>query len=823
MCVEEPSNFEHVDIDEPQVTSEDPNERKLARKLRIERRWTVIRRTIEPDVEVLSHRSPVQVQVAKSADILEKFLQEADEYVSNVRVANDAREVDRRETEGIGREKVIAQLEAEAEAAKQMFEEIAIKWSVIQKYNDPLHINEDVVNQKEKCDALVKQKDGIIAMLREELKNSEKKFTKDQKKQTEDIHILTQRIEKQITFMRSAYQNEFELIEEVIAAERQNFIDSHNRKWEELYKKRQQEEIKNSDKKFEQLEHFNKNMNRLRIDFQEKFRETKIKLENNIENLQRELERIKALALLNSEKLDYNYQILKKREDENIIIKSQQKRRMNKLQDVINDLRKKITDHETTTNNRLKKFSDDIKKLHKNILEVEAKADHFAKVNDDNFHQIWEMNRANCQKILTKILSTDKILHEQQMGMVWVQPQQNLIQKTALPSYKDALNVLDSLAPTASNKPSISTLSDMGQKSRKHTSADFEENKTKTPHQLDLNPQYRKLLKYILTLVSEKSGFLTENRLKSLIKMYEDDQKTLVRLDSVFGALGIQRDGDIDLLVKYFLPYCYCPVCAGQDNAQDSAMSRYASQVSHLSSAFSRIGNDEDFIEIVELNQAFSAIQQPYHVIEEVVMDLVTSDMYMEDKEINQDSLDGPEKLCAVVVSDQYSPDVKDKKQTKKKTFIMEDKVLCQYNHPLVLNSIYILVALKDFVIAYYKQNEGFPTTRARLERKRHTISRLLNINDIKMFWEKYKTVFNEDRIRVWDALLEGLKHYHEILKERKNMCEEVVELRKQNNDLKKLLANYIDHGEFMSSPCTLDKGHRLIASPPIFSDAKRK
>lgn len=103
---------------------------------------------------------------------------------------------------------------------------------------------------------------------------------------------------------------------------------------------------------------------------QEYYRETKIKIENDIEELQQELEKIKALALLNSEKLDYNYQILKKREDENIIIKSQQKRRMNKLQDVINDLRAQISNYETTTSHQIKKFSDNIKKLHKSIVDV---------------------------------------------------------------------------------------------------------------------------------------------------------------------------------------------------------------------------------------------------------------------------------------------------------------------------------------------------------------------------------------------------------------------------------------------------------------------
>ncbi|XP_023016103.1 dynein regulatory complex protein 1 [Leptinotarsa decemlineata] len=812
---DDPSTYENLQPDEPQLTSDDANERKLARKLRIERRWNVIRKSCMEESESLheGNKTAVQLQVQKSAEILEKFLEEAEEYVTNVRVANDSREVDRREVEGIGREKIIAQLEAEAAAAHQAFEEIAVKWSVIQKYNDPLHINEDIANQKEKCEFLIKQKDEIIAMLREELKNAEIKFTKDQKKQSEDINILAQRIEKQITFMRKAYQNEFELIEQVILSERQNFIDLNNKKWEELHKKRDQQEIENSNKKFGQLEEFNKNMYRLRVDFQEKFRETKIKLENDIENLQKELERIKALALLNSEKLDYNYQILKKREDENLIIKSQQKRRINKLQDVKNDLRKKITDYETTAKNHVKKLSDDIKKLHKSILEVEAKADHFAKVNDEKFHQVWEMNKNKCQAILTRILATDKILYEQQMGIEWLSPPHSIINKTTLSSFKDALNVV-SKTSAMSNKSSVDH-----KMSKRLEHSDSETKKVQQkPEQLDANPIYRRLLKYILTLVSDKSGFLTEKRLKMLLKFYEDDQKTLVRLDNVLMSLDIRRPEDIDMLVKYFIPYCFCSVCNNKDLGTESTLSRYNSQLSHFS-VISRNENQSN-VEIIELEEAFSAIQQPDNVIEEVVMDLVSSEIYSEGLHLEQESLDN---VCGGIVLDQFYSDLKEKRFTKKKMITSDDKVLCQYNHPLVISSVFILMALRDFVTAYYTHRKAIPTTRERLEKKRNTISRLLTDADIRLYWDKYKTVYNEERIRVWEALLEGLKNYHEILKDRKTLSEEVVVLRRQNVDLKRLLANYIDHGEFMNPPCAMERNEHLHTLPPPYTNFKGK
>lgn len=119
--------------------------------------------------------------------------------VTNVRVANDEREVDRREKEGVGRENIIKALEEEAKDAYEMFNSISGKWADIMKYKDPLFINNEILAQKDKCDELIKQKDEVIAMLRNEIRTAEIKFSKDQRKQVEDIETLTNRIEKQVS------------------------------------------------------------------------------------------------------------------------------------------------------------------------------------------------------------------------------------------------------------------------------------------------------------------------------------------------------------------------------------------------------------------------------------------------------------------------------------------------------------------------------------------------------------------------------------------------------------------------------------------------
>lgn len=157
----------------------------------------------EGEEEEEERKNLIHQQMQKSAELLEKLFLEGEEQITNVRVANDAREVDRREDEGMLQEKILEKLEEEATSAKLMFDEIADKWAAVLKYNDPLHINDEIASQREKCEELMRQKDGIIAMLKDELKQAEIKFSKDQRKQNEDISTLASRIEKQVILSRN--------------------------------------------------------------------------------------------------------------------------------------------------------------------------------------------------------------------------------------------------------------------------------------------------------------------------------------------------------------------------------------------------------------------------------------------------------------------------------------------------------------------------------------------------------------------------------------------------------------------------------------------
>lgn len=80
----------------------------------------------------------------------------------------------------------------------------------------------------------------------------------------------------------------------------------------------------------------------LRASHAEEYNSLKIKLESEVQMLEQNIQNAKATFQLNLEKLEYNFQVLKKRDEENTITKSQQKRKITRMQDNLNNLKLKL-------------------------------------------------------------------------------------------------------------------------------------------------------------------------------------------------------------------------------------------------------------------------------------------------------------------------------------------------------------------------------------------------------------------------------------------------------------------------------------------------
>ncbi|CAB0027858.1 unnamed protein product [Trichogramma brassicae] len=152
------------------------------------------------------------------------------------------------------------------------------------------------------------------------------------------------------------------------------------------------------------LDDYELEMERLMQEHDEEYRAQKIELEKECQDLQQQLERTKALCLLNAEKLSYNYTVLKSREEENSVVASLQKRKINKLQALLTNLKKNYADFEESTKLEIERLSSQILRAHKSIAELEDKSVHFTRVNEKQYLDIWDMNTHTANELLKKVL-----------------------------------------------------------------------------------------------------------------------------------------------------------------------------------------------------------------------------------------------------------------------------------------------------------------------------------------------------------------------------------------------------------------------------------
>ncbi|XP_008212645.1 dynein regulatory complex protein 1 [Nasonia vitripennis] len=745
-----------TEIEEPSVLSTDPNERKLARRLRIQRRVEALQKLeAETTADAGDHSVEeclTEKRIVASAELLEKLIAEGNEVISNVRVANDAREIERRREASKIREKLLKRLEESADECKKRYDLINERWPLILESNDPLDINSEMESQKEKCDEVLAKKDKVIAELKEELRKADDKYSDDQRKQKDDIKLLIERIENQMSTMENVYGRELELIEKTLKTERESLVNSFQKKWDNLYKQQEDEDVAGDKKRNEIMKEYEEEMERVMTEHDEEFRAQKIQLENECQDLQQQVEKMKALCLLNSEKLTYNYTVLKSREEENTIVKNQQKRKINKLQGLINNLKKNYSELEENTKLEIDKLSGQIVKAHTSITELEEKSIHFTRVNEKQYLDIWDMKSKNANELVKKILTADKIIHERTLGILWDSPQTNLPKKEDLPSYCAAMDLIKKRKQEEAQRLNIFQY----------------EKKEKSALETKLE---REVLSNILKQISQCSGYLIEDKLQEMISSRNEEEKTIIRLDNVFQALSISTPEEISMLLDFFLPYSYCPVCSAKEDSisSDSFNSSFSSKSSSCAEICDGC-NDENVKKLVDA------------VKEEVG---VFPDRNVESRIERFSSND-------TVASESLSDEVNESEFDDEKATKGYQKYTCDKGHVLEIQAAHVSKAMREIVTkCSVIEEKEMISFEERLNEKKYTISRNLAAEDVQNYWSNYRKIFGTQKQKLWDAILVGLSKYYEVLRERHSLCTEIDDLKLQNSELERLLASH--------------------------------
>lgn len=551
----------------PSVDSEDPEERILARRLRIQKRIEQLKREALGDdalfqKEVKEVLGKGKTQVEESRKRLKKLIGDGSELVTNVRIAGDARQAGCRIQEEESKRERMEKLEAEAKASAEKFEEISKRWSAARMKEIPQDLHDMLKEQTGGCDAVVDEKNKLINLLQQELKQKDDEYVKDLKKQSEDVDLMIERMEEQIKNLTKSYRDELNQIGKASEDERDDMNKSDRKRWDNMMHQRAEKEKENMRLREQRVEEHEKQLDALRTQDAEEYNMVKIKLETDVQILEQQLQQMKATYQLNQEKLEYNFQVLKKRDEENTITKSQQKRKITRLQDILNNLRIKLTKQERGYKEENQALVDDYKRIAEQYKELHKKMKHFSMTDSKKFHDIWCMNEEEVRNLVHKVLSIDSIIHKQQLGLPWSPPDTTFMsgQGPLLPATSEK----QKSAITVAKEVLTSVV-----KAKQDESQDQETGEDDKP-KVSEGKLSIGTVKSLLELLCDEAGFLVEEKLNKLLQPLQNEERSLIKLDAIFKALNIESEDDVNKIAAFF--YQYREKCGGQEE-EDSASS----------------------------------------------------------------------------------------------------------------------------------------------------------------------------------------------------------------------------------------------------------
>ncbi|KFW64146.1 Dynein regulatory complex protein 1, partial [Pygoscelis adeliae] len=413
---------------------------------------------------------------------------------------------------------------------------------------------------QQQCALLLEEKNKLIGALQQELKNKDEQYVQAIKKQSDDIHLLLERMEEQIRIMLKTYRHKLLQIEKAFELERRELLDNNRKKWEEAIQAHNARELEYLHARMRKVEEFEKQLNQLRVEDEEEYNSMKIQLENDVQNLERQLQQMKAVYQLNQEKLEYNLQVLKKQDEENTIIRSQQKRKLNRLHSLLNNLRTKLAKQEKQFREENQSLAADCERITGQCKEVQRRMRHFAVSDAEKFTEVWLLNEEEAKGLMRKALDADRIIHTQQLGLPWEEPRHWFLNNVGpLGHYK---------AKRMATKLAAEVLTVGSEEGGKGNTAKVEDRVT------PLRNISKKTAKRILELVSDESGFLIESKLLRPLRALGRHERTLMKLDSIFAALEIDSEDDLYQLVDFFLKYKAQEVAVSQVGAPGTAVGR---------------------------------------------------------------------------------------------------------------------------------------------------------------------------------------------------------------------------------------------------------
>ncbi|XP_026998042.2 dynein regulatory complex protein 1-like isoform X2 [Tachysurus fulvidraco] len=520
--------------DEQSVEAGESAEARIeARRKRIASRVQTKRHVVGDDIH--EEARPSQRQVEESERNMTKLKADGTELVTNILMVADEREITRREKLREANRLRLEKLENDAKSSTEKFSKIMNKWTEAKTKVIPENLRDDLRKQQQLCWQIVEDKNKLIKELQKELKGRDDRFVKDRKRDAEEVGLLIERMQEQISSLKKDYRKELDIIENSFRDEWKGLLTDSMKTLEQQRKERSNKELEFLKQRMKMLEEHETLLDRLRTDSAEEYNKLRIKLETDVQCLEQDLQETKASYQVNQEKQKYNAEMLKRHEEEYAISNAEQMRKITRLQDIRNNLKKACAVQEKQSREVIQSVTNKCNRLVQQYKDTDKKKRHFEAVNAKRYKDIWLMNEDEAKELVCKAVDLERVIQEQVLGLTWSPP---------------TLPFMDHSSHKQSQRSAQHLLGEKDeywyQTERETESDSVESSITWMDH---------KTVKRVLDLLCDEMGFIIQSNFDELLSKMEKSELNVMKLETILSALEIENEEDINKMTKFILRY----------------------------------------------------------------------------------------------------------------------------------------------------------------------------------------------------------------------------------------------------------------------------
>jgi dynein regulatory complex protein 1 len=395
----------------------------------------------------------------------------------------------------------------------------------------------EVQKQTEECQKILATKDQLIKELEDELVQKDEDYKETLKKMGTDIDQIIEEMRKQFYEMRNLYGKELFEIEDAFKKERIAILEKNKKEIDKLLAEHDEQERSNQHLRLNGEEEYSKRLEDDRKKNVSDYMAKKMLLEQEKQSIERALEELKSVFVLNQAMLEYNVKVLEEKKKENEEIKKDVVAKVKSYREKRIKLKSEISKQATDAEKENKKLTTEYERFAKQFEMLQEKFKHFQKADNARFDEIRKMNEAEVKTLMQKIIKADKVIQVQQLGLKWTPPSEYIV------NYIEGTNAagMTGMPHDTSSMPEGSRMAPKSEGGEEQSA--FVKDLEKTVPIAKVNEVFRILI--------NEASFLVDIKTREECKTANDAKKFALQIEALCNALSIES-GDVGLLVSTF-------------------------------------------------------------------------------------------------------------------------------------------------------------------------------------------------------------------------------------------------------------------------------